>query len=155
MVPELAGGGIFVNLASHILDYLDYFLGPIAEAHGTASNQAGRYEAEDTVAGSFAFESGVQGTGIWCFAAYANVDETEIVGTRGKLTFSSFGTEPIRLTKEGNVSEFDIDTPAHVQQPLIQSIVDELNGTGTCPSSASAVDRASWVMDQMLKNYYA
>ncbi len=48
--PAISGGGLFVDLASHQLDLLDYFLGPIADVSGTAANQAGLYHAEDLVA---------------------------------------------------------------------------------------------------------
>lgn len=153
--PDIAGGGYYVDLASHILDYLDYFFGPIRAVHGFASNQAGLYAAEDIVTGSFVFDSGVHGVGTWCFSGYTEVDQTEIVGTQGKLSFSAFGTEPLILTtKDGHdvrITEFPEPTPPHVQQPLIQTIVDELNGAGQCPSTGESGARASWVMDQMLR----
>jgi predicted dehydrogenase len=152
--PAIAGGGFFVDLASHTLDYLDYFLGPIAQVQGYAGNQGGYYRAEDVVAGSFVFASGVHGTGIWCFDTYQRLDETEIIGTQGKLTFSSFGTEPPRLTTTNEVTEFPEPTPDHVQQPLIQTIVDELNGLDHCPSTGESAARTNWVMDQMLQGYY-
>ncbi|MCC9075596.1 Gfo/Idh/MocA family oxidoreductase [Litorilinea aerophila] len=152
--PAIAGGGLFVDLGSHILDYLDYFLGPVTQACGHAANQAGHYPAEDVVTGSFVFQSGVHGVGVWNFASYTAVDQTEIVGSKGKLTFSSFGTEPVRLTTEKGTSEFDIETPRHVQQPLIQTIVDELNGQGKCPSTGVSAARTNWVMDQLLRDYY-
>jgi hypothetical protein len=41
--------------------------------------------------------------------------------------------------------------PAHVQQPLIQSVVDELLGRGTCPSTGESGARTSWVMDQLVR----
>jgi hypothetical protein len=107
------------------------------------------------VGASFVFESGVQGTGMWWFDSYTNSDLTEITGTGGKLSFSSFGTEAIRQTSESGVIEHAVETPAHVQQPLIQSIVDELNGIGRCPSTGESGARASWVMDQILHDYYA
>src|SRR5688572_24172550 len=53
VVPEISGGGLFVDLASHTLDFLDYVFGPIASVQGCAANQGGRYEAEDIVTGSF------------------------------------------------------------------------------------------------------
>jgi len=43
VIPEVAGGGRFVDLASHMLDFLDYLLGPIRFVQGFASNQAQRY----------------------------------------------------------------------------------------------------------------
>jgi predicted dehydrogenase len=40
VVPELSGGGKFVDLASHTLDALDFILGPVKKAKGIALNQA-------------------------------------------------------------------------------------------------------------------
>ena len=151
VVPEIAGGGLFVDLASHMLDFLDYLLGPIRSVHGFASNQARRYPAEDIVTGTWVFESGVHGAGTWCFSGFERVDRTEIVGSEGKITYSTFDMEPIVLTTSGGTREYAYDYPAHVQQPLIQSVVDELNGAGTCPSTGESAARTSWVMDQMLK----
>ena len=155
VLPEIAGGGLFVDLAAHTLDYLDYFLGPIQSVQGYASNQAGYYPAEDVVTGSFVFASGVQGVGIWSFSSFTNVDQTEIVGDAGRLTFTSFTTDPIQLTTGRGVTEFDLDHPAHIQQPLIQSIVNELNGVGACPSPGASGARTTWVMDQMLAGWRA
>lgn len=152
--PEIAGGGFFVDLASHTFDYLDYFLGPIIQVEGHAANTAGHYPAEDTVVCSFAFDTGIHGVGLWNFATYDHLDQTEILGTKGKLTFSSFDTEPIRLTTTAGVTEFPEPTPDHVQQPLIQTIVDELNGQGQCPSTGESAARTNWVMDQLLQGYY-
>lgn len=153
--PEISGGGLFVDLASHILDYLAYMVGPIATAQGDASNQGSPYMAEDMVSGSWVHESGVHGTGLWCFTSYTRLDQTEIIGSHGKLTFAAFqNEEPVRLTTAQGVSEFPTPEPEHVQQQLIQSIVDELNGVGTCPSTSVSAARTSWVMDQMLQGYY-
>ena len=151
--PELGGAGLFYDLASHTLDLLDYLLGPISQAQGFARNQANLYPAEDIVCGSFAFESGVQGVGSWCFSAFQSCDLVELVGDKGKLTFSTFSEAPVVLTTIDGDTEYMIQHPPHVQQPLIQSIVDELNGRGTCPSSGVSGARASWVMDQMLAGY--
>jgi predicted dehydrogenase len=153
VIPEIAGGGHFVDLAAHTLDYLDYFLGPIRVACGHAASQAGQYPAEDVVVGSFAFASGVHGVGVWSFASSQNVDQTEIIGDRGKLTFASFADVPITLTTDDGVQQFTIDHPLHLQQPLIQTIVDELNGVGQCPSTGVSGARTTWVMDQMLQSY--
>ena len=151
VIPELAGGGRFVDLASHMLDCLDYALGPIRAVQGFASNQAGLYPAEDIVSGTWLFESGVHGVGTWCFTSFDRCDRTEIVGTAGQLTYSTFDTQPIILTTSKGRTEFAYDYPAHIQQPLIQTIVDELNGAGSCPSTGESAARTSWVMDAMLK----
>jgi len=151
VIPEIAGGGRFVDLASHMLDVLDYVLGPIRSVQGFASNQAHLYPAEDIVTGTFVFESGVHGVGTWCFTGFERCDRTEIVGTAGKIAYTTFAAQPVVLTTPKGVTKFSYDDPPHIQQPLIQNIVDELNGIGTCPSTGESAARTSWVMDQMLK----
>ena len=152
VLPEMAGGGLFVDLASHMLDLLDYLLGPISAVHGFASNQARRYPAEDIVTGAFVFDSGVHGAGTWCFSGFDRQDVTEIVGTEGRIAYTTFDAQPITLTTSKGATEFSCQYPQHIQQPLIQTVVDELNGLGRCPSTGDSAARTSWVMDQMLKN---
>ncbi len=151
--PAVAGGGLFVDLASHTLDLLDFTLGPIASASGGAGNQGDFYRAEDIVAAAFTFESGVRGTGLWCFTADRNEDRVEIVGNAGRIGFSTFDEAPVALSRDGVVETFDIPHPPHVQQPLIQSIVDTLHGRGTCPSTGESGARTTRVMDALLASY--
>ena len=155
VVPEIAGGGKFLDLASHTLDFLDYLLGPISQVRGLAGNQAGLYPAEDIVTATWEFESGVQGTGAWCFTAHGDLDVTEIVGSRGRIAFSTFGTEPISLTTADGVARFAIEHPVHIQQPMIQTVVYELNGVGRCPSTGETAARTTWVMDEALREWRA
>jgi predicted dehydrogenase len=152
--PRIAGGGLFADLACHTLDFLDYALGPIRHACGVALSQTRQYPAEDAVAGAFVFETGIVGTGTWCFSTFEKVDRTEIVGTCGTAVFSTFGTEPVRLETAAGVQELPAETPPHIQQPLIQSIVDELNGCGRCPSRPETALRTTKVMDALLASYY-
>jgi predicted dehydrogenase len=149
--PMISGGGRFVDLASHMLDFLDYALGPICDAHGFAANQAAKYKAEDIVTGTFRFASGVQSVGTWCFSAFENRDVTEIVGTEGRISYSTFDARPIVLTTPEGSTEYNFDYPQHIAQPLIQTVVDELNGAGKCPSTGETAARTTWVMDQMLR----
>lgn len=151
--PEIGGGGEFADLSCHTLDFLDYALGPIQAAQGWAANQGRQYPAEDVVVGSFQFESGVLGTGSWCFTSFQKVDQTEIVGSQGKISFSTFGDDPVLLTTAEGRQPFSIPYPAHIQQPLIQQIVNQLNGVGRCPSTGESAARTNWVMDQLLKGY--
>jgi predicted dehydrogenase len=148
--PAIAGGGRFVDLAAHMLDFLDYALGPIREVRGFASNQARRYPAEDIVTGTFVSDSGVHGVGTWCFTAYDRQDITEIIGSDGRIAYSTFDSRPIVVNTSAGTSEFPFEYPPHIQQPLIQTVVDALNGIGTCPSTGESAARTSWVMNRML-----
>ncbi len=153
VIPEVAGGGRFVDLGSHMFDFLDYVLGPIREVQGFAANQQNYYPAEDMATATFVFASGIQGVGVWNFGSFEEVDITEIVGSQGKISYSTYDAEPVVLTTGDDVIEFDIEYPPHIQQPLIQTVVDDLNGTGTCPSTGESAARTTWVIDQILRGY--
>ena len=154
-IPEIAGGGQYVDLASHMLDLFDFILGPISRVEGSASNQSGQYLVEDIVTGSFVFESGVHGVGSWCFTSFDRCDINEIVGTRGTITYSCFDESPVVLSTNQGVQEFSINNPPHIQQPLIQTVVNDLLGRDRCASTGATAARTNWVMDQMLADFYS
>jgi len=155
--PDIAGGGYFYDLGSHQLDLLDYFFGPIVSVKGQAANQAGWYPAEDIVSASFVFESSVMGSGLWCFSLSDNLrkDRIEIVGSNGKIAFSTFGREPIKIESAKGIEEFQVPFPQHIQQPLIRTVVDELLGRGKCPSTGITAARTNWVMEEVLREWRA
>lgn len=152
--PEIAGGGYFYDLASHQLDLLDFFFGPIKGVSGFATNQAGAYPAEDMVVGSFAFENGVVGTGNWCFAASESATEDQIFiqGSLGSLRFQTFGSDKFYVQREGKSPEiYSREHPKHIQQPLIGKVVGDLLGTAICPSSGVTAARTNRVMELLTK----
>lgn len=151
--PEIAGGGYFHDLACHQLDALDYLFGPIIKANGISKNQAGAYDADDIVIGNFEFESGVLGIGTWCFSVAPNLanEITTIVGSKGKISFPFFGDHSVLLEIEGKEPQkFTFDISKHIQQPFIQTMIDELNGVGQCQSKGDSAARTSWVMDKII-----
>lgn len=152
-VPEIGGGGRFVDMGCHQFDLLDFLLGPVTKIQGMAANRAGLYPAEDTVVASFEFANGALGTGSWCFVVDKQMERTQVLGTAGEVTFSMFAPEPVIVSNAEGTVEHDIGYPQHVHQPLIQSVVDHLNGTGTCQSTGETGLRASWVIDAVLKDY--
>jgi predicted dehydrogenase len=151
---EIGGGGKFVDLGCHMLDLLDYLLGPIRSVQGVAANQGGHYPAEDIVTARFEFESGVHGAGLWFFTSFGQLDQTDIIGAKGKISFSCFDDKPVTLITTSGITQFPIPYPDHVQQPLIQTVVDHIMETGSCPSTGETAARTNWVMDQILKSYY-
>jgi predicted dehydrogenase len=155
VLPDLAGGGYFFDLASHQIDYLDYLLGPVVCAAGIAANQAGLYPAEDAVAAALSFESGAVATGIWSFATRDEAERAVIAGSHGRIEFSFFEPEPVRLYSTSGDEVFDLLAPEHVQQPLIQSVVDDLLGRGECPSTGRSAARTNWAMGQIVSGWRA
>ncbi|WP_209332769.1 Gfo/Idh/MocA family protein [Lunatimonas salinarum] len=150
--PEISGGGYFYDLGSHQLDFLDYLLGPVKSVRALARNQAGWYGVEDIVSASFEFESGVMGSGVWCFASSeaSKTDMTTLVGSKGQISYPSFWDTYVDLKMDTGVSErYTFEMPENIQYFLINSIVQELLGQGTCPSTGHSAARTNWVMEEM------
>lgn len=149
---DIAGGGYFYDLAPHQIDLLQEMFGPIVRAHGYQANRGGLYQTEDTVSASFQFQDGLPGSGSWCFVAHksARTDRIGIVGDRGSLHFSVFTYEPIVLQDEQGRHEFTIPNPPHVQMPLIQNIVQHLQGSTICTCDSISATTVNWVMDRIL-----
>jgi len=152
VIPEIAGGGYFVDLASHQLDLLDFLFGPIQEASGDKAFQTGWYPAEDLVSAHFRFENGILGDGMWCFsgADFHQQDRTEIIGSEGKITFSFFDPSPLEVLTPNGVNKINTPWPEHVQQPLIECVVSALLGKGICPSTGVSAARTNHIMDSIL-----
>jgi predicted dehydrogenase len=148
--PALSGGGFFFESACHTLDFLDFLFGPIESVQGFAGNQAGMWQPEDVVTASYRFASGVYGSGSWCYAADTDDEYNEIVGATGRIRFSTYAPVPLRILRGDSLEEIPIDDPPHVHQPLIATIVAELNGSGRCPSTGESAARTARVMDELL-----
>jgi predicted dehydrogenase len=151
--PEISGGGYFVDLGSHILDLLDWLLGPVTHAAGIATNRGGRYPAEDLVTGVFSFHSGIEGVGVWNYDSFQHQDQVEIIGTAGALRFSCFSDEPLQLVTVRGLEQIRAPYPKTVQLPLIQTVVNALTGHGASPSNGHTAVRTARVIDALLSDY--
>lgn len=148
--PAVAGGGRFVDMGSHQLDFFDALFGPIIDVAGFAVSRLPGAKVEDTVSASFRFASGVVGSASWCFAAADKLDRCEIVGEAGRVVFSTFDDAPVQLIRATGTESFSIPNPAHVQQPLIQNVVDCLLGRGEPLSTGETAARTDAVIDRIL-----
>ena len=150
--PAISGGGHFHDLAAHQLDYLEYVFGPITDVRGLTANQAGLYSVADAVTANLKFESGVLGTGSWCFTTpeKQTSEVTEIIGSKGRISFSFFSNTVLHIETETMVENFDIPHPEHVHQPLVDLVVKNLRGEGICPSTGETGMRATMLMNKIV-----
>ena len=138
--PAISGGGIFHDLSPHQLDLMLYFFGDYAEAHGLSVNQAKQYPAPDLVTGTIVFNSGVIFTGSWCFTASAGEarDEVVITGSTGTIRFSTFSTDYFTISRNGKEDVESFPVLPHVQQPMIEAVVQYFLGRAENPSPPAA-----------------
>ncbi|CAH0123201.1 Gfo/Idh/MocA family oxidoreductase [Microbacterium sp. Bi121] len=148
--PGASGGGYFFDAACHTLDFLQFLFGPIEHVNGLASSHGAIGPLEDTVTASYRFADGVIGSGTWCFDSADDEDVTTVIGSAGTLSFSVSAHAPIRLVRRRQAQEYLIDDPAHAHLPLVQTIVDELRGRGTCPSTGRSALATAEAIDAIL-----
>lgn len=156
VLPNIAGGGHFVDLAAHQFDILDFYFGHISKVHGQATNFAKLYPAEDNVIAQWEHESGVLGVGSWCFVAgqTSNKDHIEIVGSKGRIEFSTFQFKPVIVRNDSGEKEYYFEKPEHVEQNFIETIVKELTGEDVSPASLKSAVNTTLVMENILSGYY-
>lgn len=148
--PAFSRGGLFFETACHTIDALDFLFGPMTVTGSSAINSARNHPVVDTVTVSFLLANGIPGSGVWCFATDRDFEIIEVIGSKGTISFHLYSFAPISLVQDGGVKEMEVANPPHVQQPLIQSIVDELNGIGSCPSTGESAARTALITEAIL-----
>lgn len=172
--PVESGGGLFMDLGCHTLDILDFLLGPLCNVKGDAirhsfadpdSKANASKKVETGVAMTFRTQAGVLGNCTWDFCSAFQHDELRICGTKGYLTMSMFEDQdmPVLRDVNGNIGACKQGkVEQHIQQPLIQLMVDELRRTRLhiqlpttpMPSTGASALRTAYVMDAVLRSYY-
>ena len=142
---EISGGGLFLDVGCHILDLIEFLVGPIENPKGRAFLSIKDQSVEDNVRGfwehtleSSDSDSATAGTsarrriGGSCVFNFASGgprrDELEIVGTLGSLTLSCFDAQPAQLKLDGGETVIDLpgDHPDTVQEPMIALMTDDI-----------------------------
>ena len=150
--PAIAGGGYFADLASHGFDLFQYLAGDIVEVSGFSARQAGRYAAEDAVTACWTFASGALGMGCWNFVADRREDRVELIGSRGRIQFSVFEDQPLRL--EGETTEvLEVPCHAHIQWHHVLNMNAHIRGEAEHPSLAIEALKTDIILDKVLHRY--
>lgn len=155
--PEIAGGGYFVDLASHGIDLLMFLLGDIAEVRGFCQRQAALYPAEDAVTAIWRHARQRDGTmatgcGFWNFCADGRRDLVEIIGSSGTIRFSIFEEQDIEI-RESHHTDFQrlfIENPKHIQIHHVENIASSLFERKLHPSSGRTALKTTAVMESIL-----
>ncbi len=150
--PAVGGlGGLFYDLAPHQLDLMVHFFGAIAGSVGMSTNQAGLYGARDIVTGMVHFKNNILFSGTWCFTVAPELKEDlcEIIGSKGKISFSMFGNR-VLIQKGAETEELVFVHPEHIQQPMIEKVVAYFSGSGPNPCSAEDAIESMQLMEKFV-----
>jgi len=135
---EVSGGGFFHDLAPHQIDLMYYFFGEAESVKSVSLNQSKTYNADDIVAGNILFKNGIVFNGTWCFNCSKSdeKDICKIVGSDGSISFSVFHEQKIVIHKNNSEEIISFTPPRHVQQPMIEKVVEFFLDGDTNPCSA-------------------
>ncbi len=145
--PSVSGGGLFYDLAPHQLDLMLYFFGNPKKMSGISFNAGRYYEADDTTSGQILFNNTVLFNGSWCFVLPERKDHCVIIGTEGKISFSVFDHRPLIIEKNGTETIIEFERLQHVQQPMIQKVVEYFLDQSPNPCSAAEGVEVMKIMD--------
>jgi len=151
---NIAGAGLFYDIAPHQIDMLLFLFGESKSFLGKALNHSNLYLVEDTVSGIIHFQNDVVFSGNWCFTmpAMAQSDVCKITGENGNIEFSFYSNKFILNTKSESKT-FEFNHPAHIQQPMIEKVVDYFLGNALNPCSLEEAYKSLQIMEGFVINY--
>jgi predicted dehydrogenase len=153
--PQFSGGGLFHDLAPHQLDLMIYFFGKVTKATGLALNQGNYYHADDLVQGTLLFESNAVFNGVWSFTVpeEETKDYCEVIGVKGKISFSIFKHNKLVLHINKEHTEESFSVPQHVQQPMIEQVVRFFRGEADNPCTPKDGVEVMRLIDEFTKKF--
>ncbi len=154
VIPEISGGGKFLDMAVHVLDCLEFYFGEMESLTGIVENKGGYYDADDTVVANFKFKNGVIGNGTWCYVADDFVNKVEIVGDTGRIVYDGLSAKRFSLIKDGKEEKFEFEEPEHVAMPYQQAVVNELIGKKKSYANFNQALNLVEMTDMLLNDYY-
>lgn len=154
--PVLSGGGKFYDIAPHTVDIFQFLFGQITQVSGEAVHRSLGCPLADLVTMEATTQHNVRGYLKFDCAAEEKSDRMVVTGTQGSMEFSVHGKMDVILRdlQENPVQTMEIRDPVTVEQPMIQSVVEDLLGLGKCQSLAADVVSAYQVIDQVLDKFY-
>lgn len=174
-VRSRSGGGYVVDVGSHVVDILDFLLGPLLVQGTLAGRKSpgssdvirtrGRKDAENYCLFEFSLPLQHHAASGSCEFDFAYTDgqvedEIRIEGEFGSISFAAlgiYGSDPsitletkIGTTKKQKVIQ--VSNPQHAHQPLIELVVKTLRGEEvSCSATAAAGVRAAIIIDCALE----
>jgi predicted dehydrogenase len=126
-IPELAGGGVLMDIGSHRVDLLLHLLGPLAEVQALIKTQTQKIDVEDSASLLLAFENGVQAMLGFYWNMRERVDRFEINGTEGRIVVSHLEEGRLELYRYGHDVEYQtLEPPKPTHRGLVHDFVQSV-----------------------------
>ena len=134
--PAVAGGGWFVDMASHRIDLLVWLLGPVADAIGVAARYQPDLAVEQSAVAALRMQSGALCSVSADFHSGRDADRFAIHGERGTLTADPLDGHAVALGTEAATEEFrctpfpapHLGLVRHVEEVLLDGAPNQASG---------------------------
>ncbi|HCN10706.1 MAG TPA: hypothetical protein DIT01_22500 [Lentisphaeria bacterium] len=127
---ETGGGGAFMDVGSHCLDLLEFFLGEVQSVTGLTGNVVFDYAVEDTAVVLLRFAAGAIGVIEASFAVPFTDNAIEIHGTEGTLrarrTAGPFTDPELVLTNTDGTTPIAVDNDKDQYQGQFESFAEAI-----------------------------
>jgi predicted dehydrogenase len=149
--PAISGGGLFHDLAPHQLDLMLYFFGEPVSIQGNSINKSKSYQADDYAEAEILFSNNILFKGVWDFNVKKEKEEDicEIKGKNGTIRFGVF-SDLCELSLNGETKSLKFEHLPHVQQPMIEQVVNYFLDKGPNPCSGNDAFIVMKMMDRIV-----
>ena len=132
----IAGGGGFVDMASHRIDLLVWLLGPVADAAGVAARHEPDLVVEQSALATLRMHSGALCCVSGDFHSGRDADRFAIFGARGTLTADPLDGHTVTLGSSGATEEFrctpypapHLGLVRHIESVLLDGAPNQASG---------------------------
>ena len=135
--PEISGGGLFHDLAPHMLDILVWIFGAPKKCTANSMVQSEKNHVVDQVSLIASFASKIAFDGSWMFDTHTSckADKSIITGTKGMVSFSFFELAPLILQNSDGNESISFQNHENIQFNMIRETVDYFRGKreNPCP----------------------
>ena len=152
-VPEIAGGGLLLDLGSHGVNIIQFLLSDLSWEVERREIEwgMGPFNVEKRVQAQVRIGDQIVGDLLWDFDADKKEDWVMISGERGEIEFSVFAEGSYTVTTRATGREtYPFRPLEHVQQPFIQMVVNHLCYGTDVPSDAHSAAETSLILDKTL-----
>jgi predicted dehydrogenase len=136
--PALAGGGWFVDMASHRIDLLMWLLGPVADSVGVAARYQPDLLVEQSAVAALRMQSGALCSVSADFHSGRDADRFAIHGERGTLTADPLDGHVVTLSMGAATRKFactpfpapHVGLVRHIEGVLLDGARNQASGAG-------------------------
>ena len=126
--PAIGGGGLLMDIGSHGIDLLHYWLGDVRDVAAFVDTVAYDLEVENSSSLILRFVNGAQATVVvnHNVGIYSNV--MELTGTEGKLTLvGGLSCQDVQLQTADGTKAFGLGPPAITHSGIVEDLVDAID----------------------------